>query len=1037
MKFFFNLFLFATSIWTLQLKAQSSSPQYILGSDTLVVYKDVPGLTPSDKYTIKVRSAATNNQWVDVFANYTYNRAAELGGVSVPRNDGTTLVTTVYNYAKHTSAWSHTYGNIEMSKNTPVEVEIAAKNGFKIANLDFFKATVHPAQKASLATMTNGKVYFTVSNPCQLVIDINGQMDDYNAAINGGVGHPVHAISIFANPVIKKPTLNNPRVYYVEPGLNPVTLKNLNPATFDTLYFKPGVHDLGQDIKIYPGKVVYLPGDALIYGNINNKGVPKGGFTKNGENIRVYGYGTLSGAKITHEDYVPPSTISSKGLEIENGLHWRVSGITIVDPANHSVYTIGGDDGLFSYTKVISWRANGDGIGGYEPVEDCFIRTQDDCSYAKGYRARCTFWKDANAALFHLATIPENEATPLIIEDCDVIYARLRNPVSTNGGGFQQRGDGTPGQRNVNVIFRNFRIHDKLVNMPIIHLVSYGGSGPATAPTYVGSSYKGILFQNISIAGMAPNNKQRILGCAASPWYGGLIFDNLTIGGTLVTPQNHQTYFDTNEFVRDIWYRMPNYYTITNNTNATQGTFSVNTTDSRHIENTTVTLTAVPIPGYAFVSWSGDTTATTNPLSLNMSGNKNITANFTFVGTRVLTVNQAANGTILSNPAGTSHSLNSTVTLTAKPAVGYKFVGWSGDLTNTNVVTSLGMNSNKTLSAVFEKTNSFAFNCGGDQYIATDGTLYAQTTDGYTQSVAISGTPDQFLYQSEKSAQSFSYALPVQNGDYTITLKFAEIYFNTANSRIFNVTIEGVAVLTNFDIYVEAGGAYKALDKTFKAKVTDGVLNIAFARITNNAKVSAIKIVNDIGIVPVELTQFNVKKTAKTALLAWTTASEKNNAYFDIEQSTDGKTFQSIGRVKGHGTSQAVTNYNYEHITPAAGVNYYRLQQVDIDGATNTSKTISAHFDENGTTKIYPNPANGILNVEMSSDTGATDMQIINLLGQVVDAQKVQNTVPPSRDEAKGIKGVIPVNISHLPNGAYIIRLVSKNSSTVHRFEKQ
>jgi Malectin domain/Secretion system C-terminal sorting domain/Divergent InlB B-repeat domain len=1025
MKFFYlQIFFFVLLVWTPQLKAQSSSPQYIVGADTLVVYKEVPGLPPSDKYTIRVRSAATNNQWVDVFAHYTYNRAAELGGVSVPRNDGTTLVTTVYNYAKHTSAWSHTYGNIEMSNNTAVEVEIAAKNGFQIANLDFFKATVHPAQKASLATLNNGKVYFTMSNPGQVVIDINGQMDDYNAAINGGVGHPVHAISLFANPVIKKPSLNNPRVYYVEPGLDSATLRNVNPATFDTIYFKPGVHDLGQDLKIYPGKVVYLSGDALIYGNINNKGVPAGGFSRNGENIRVYGYGTLSGAKITHEDYVPPSTISSKGIEIENGLNWRVEGISIVDPANHSLYTIGGANGWISYTKVISWRANGDGIGGYEPAVDCFIRTQDDCSYVKGSKARCTFWKDANAALFHMATIPENQANPLIIEDCDVLYARLRSPVSTNGGGFQQRGEGTAGQRNVNVIFRNFRIHDRLVNMPIIHLVSYSG-GTATAPTNVGSSYKGILFQNISIGGMAPNNKQRILGCAAAPWYGGLIFDNLTIGGTLVTPENHQDYFTTNEFVRDIWYRMPNYYTITNNTDATQGTISANTTESRHIENTTVTLTAVPIAGYAFDRWSGDTAATTNPLLLNMNGNKNITAHFTFVGTRVLTVNQAANGTILSNPAGTNHSYNSTVILTAKPAVGYQFVGWSGDLTNNNIVTSLEMNRNKTLSAVFEKTNNFAINCGGNQYIAADGTLYAETPSGFTQSVAIFGTSDPFLYQSERSAQNFGYDLPVENGDYTITLKFAEIFFSAAGKRIFNVNIEGVQVLSNFDIYVEAGGNHKAIDKTFNITITDGVLNIAFARITNNAKVSAIKIINNRSL-PVELTQFNVQKTAKTALLTWTTASEKDNAYFDIEQSINGKLFQSIGRVKGHGTSQAVTNYDYEHITPAAGVNYYRLQQVDINGKTTASKIVSVRFDKNGTTQIYPTPANDRLNIEMSSDMGETDIQILNLSGQLVDAQKVLNT-----------EEVTTINISHLFNGSYIIRLISKNSSTFYRFEKQ
>jgi hypothetical protein len=457
--------LFRTSY----LNAQESAGKFIQGADTLVVYKNVPGLAASDKYTIRVRSAATNNEWVDVFAHYTYNRALELP--NIPKTDGSFQVTTVQHYARHTGGWSQTFGNIEMNNGQVVEVEIAAKEGFKIGGKDFFKATVHPAQKASVATMVDGKVYFSISNPGQLVIDINGQMDDYNAAINP-IGHPVHAISLFANPVIKKPSLNGSRVRYIEAGTDSAAMRQISSASYDTLCFKPGVHNAGKDFKIYPGKVYYIPGDALIYGNINNLGVSQGIYTKNGENIRIYGYGTISCAKITHPLYVVNATGSFKGIEIENGLNWRINGVSIVDPANHSVYTIGGSNGLFTWTKVISWRANGDGIGGYEPAEDCFIRTQDDCSYAKGPKKRCTFWKDANAALFHLATITENEASPLIIEDCDVIYARLRDAVGSNGGGFQQRGEGTPGQRKINVIFRNIRVHDKLVNMPIFSLVS-------------------------------------------------------------------------------------------------------------------------------------------------------------------------------------------------------------------------------------------------------------------------------------------------------------------------------------------------------------------------------------------------------------------------------------------------------------------------------------------------------------------------------------------------------------------------------------
>jgi len=620
------LFILIMSILGAKDALCQSTKEFKNANDTLVVYSDVPGLTPSDKYTIRVRSAATNNEWIDVFVHYTYNRAQELGGVSLPQIDGTYLNTTVQHYAKHTSAWSHAYGNIELSKNNAVEVEIAAKNGFKIGGKDFEKATVHPAQKASLAAMVDGKVYFTISNPGQLVIDINGQMDDYNAAINP-IGHPVHAISLFANPIIKKPSLNGSRVHYIEAGTDSAAMRQIDPAGYDTLYFKPGVHNAGKDFKIYPGKVYYFPGDAMFYGNINNLGVPNGGYSKNGENIRVFGYGTISLAKITHPNYVPNATGSFKGFEIQNGLNYVFHGVCIADPSNHSVYTIGGSNGLFNWAKVISWRANGDGIGGYEPALNCFIRTQDDCSYAKGYKKGCTFWKDANAALFHLATITENEVNPLIIEDCDVIYSRLRDAVAYNGGGFQQRGEGTPGQRKINVIFRDIRIHDKLVNMPIFHLVSY--SGTASAPTKVGSSYSGFLFQNISIAGMAPGNKQRILGCAAAPWYGGLIFDNITIGGTKITTGNYQTYFNTNEYVKYLLFAMPQDVTLTTIADPTKGTVTRNPEQSTYLETTPVTLNANGKSGYVFSHWSGDLTGTTNPVTVVVDKNMTITANFT------------------------------------------------------------------------------------------------------------------------------------------------------------------------------------------------------------------------------------------------------------------------------------------------------------------------------------------------------------------------------------------------------------------------
>ena len=79
-------------------------------------------------------------------------------------------------------------------------------------------------------------------------------------------------------------------------------------------------------------------------------------------------------------------------------------------------------------------------------------------------------------------------------------------------------------------------------------------------------------------------------------------------------------------------------------------------------------------------------------------------------------------------------------------------------------------------------------------------------------------------------------------------------------------------------------------------------------------------------------------------MLTLATASEQNDTYFDVEHSTNGLEFKTIGNVKGQGTAQTVTNYNFEHTAPIAGINYYRLKQVDFDGAFTYSPVQSIEF---------------------------------------------------------------------------------------------
>jgi len=90
---------------------------------------------------------------------------------------------------------------------------------------------------------------------------------------------------------------------------------------------------------------------------------------------------------------------------------------------------------------------------------------------------------------------------------------------------------------------------------------------------------------------------------------------------------------------------------------------------------------------------------------------------------------------------------------------------------------------------------------------------------------------------------TLSYAIPLANGTYDLTLKFAEIYFTSADQRIFDVLVEGVERISNLDIFTAAGGANTAYDVTIPVTVSDGTLNINFNSDVTNAKVSAIKVV--------------------------------------------------------------------------------------------------------------------------------------------------------------------------------------------------
>lgn len=148
------------------------------------------------------------------------------------------------------------------------------------------------------------------------------------------------------------------------------------------------------------------------------------------------------------------------------------------------------------------------------------------------------------------------------------------------------------------------------------------------------------------------------------------------------------------------------------------------------------------------------------------------------------------------------------------------------------------INTGKTTGVVFSSIDGHVFQ--NDTHV-TGGTIYN------IPNAQIANTDDDELYRTERYG-NMTYNIPVSDGTYQVILHFSENYFGITatggvGSRVFNVDLEGVRRLTNFDIFSEAGGAATAIQRNLFVEINDGSLNLQFISVTNNALINAIEIV--------------------------------------------------------------------------------------------------------------------------------------------------------------------------------------------------
>ena len=138
-------------------------------------------------------------------------------------------------------------------------------------------------------------------------------------------------------------------------------------------------------------------------------------------------------------------------------------------------------------------------------------------------------------------------------------------------------------------------------------------------------------------------------------------------------------------------------------------------------------------------------------------------------------------------------------------------------------------------------------------------------------------------------------------------------------------------------------------------------------------------------ILPITLVSLIAEKCSANSCvnLNWQTASESNSAYFRIEKSTNGINFNSIGERNAAGNSSQLLSYFFTDEEPVQGINYYRLNQIDLNGNQKYSQVKSVSFsDTNLSVSIYPNPFKGEFTV--CSLQSNAQLQIYNSTGKMV-----------------------------------------------------
>ena len=261
----------------------------------------------------------------------------------------------------------------------------------------------------------------------------------------------------------------------------------------------------------------------------------------------------------------------------------------------------------------------------------------------------------------------------------------------------------------------------------------------------------------------------------------GYTFTSWTVDGTVVsTSSSYQFEMDGNIAL------------VANFEEVVLGNFRINLSSSpiaggttngsgQFEENSTVTVSALPNPGYVFVNWTeGETVASeSSSYQFVLTGNRTLVANYSQIPADqfavILSANPAAGG---STTGSGSFDAETDVTVTATPNTGYAFVNWTvnGEEVSTNSSYTFELTANTTLIANFEVRTTYTLNVNaenGSVDIDPDQTTYNDGDQVILEAIPADGY--EFSSWSGDASGSANPLTVTMDSDKNITANFTPI----------------------------------------------------------------------------------------------------------------------------------------------------------------------------------------------------------------------------------------------------------------------